>query len=167
MLDIWGSTVAGNGVLLRSNVCYFSGKLVNFERDEELTPQFKVCIALWIRIVLLLGQNRSSSFSEQYWTVLARHLVMTAIFFTLFVAMFSHRLYNAISGTDIFVLMELHVIALGGIGTWLFFCFALSKHNYVLCRNLLLSGRLGYSPLGGHSLQSATDEEKAPLNQSR
>jgi hypothetical protein len=136
--------------------CWIGGTPPWLEMGYFYGPMFLfslICIFLWVGIVIYLGRNQRS-FGDLYWSVLARHLIFTAIFFTLFVAMFSHRLYNAITGRDIFVLMELHVIVLAGIGTWLFLCFALSKHNYLLWRNMCRNGYTSLQDSSTRSVQS-------------
>lgn len=66
---------------------------------------------------------------------------MAAVFCALFMAMFIHRLYNAVTGQDDFVLIVMHVIALGGIGIWLFLVYGPSRHNLVLLQARLANRR--------------------------
>ncbi len=78
--------------------------------------------------------------------------------------MFTHRLFNAIAGTDTFVLIEvigvpslhvsdahharkLHIIALGGFGTWLFLVFGVTGKNAVILRQWIEARRRGYVQL--------------------
>ncbi len=94
-----------------------------------------MCLPIIHNLIIFRVQCGIRGKGQHFMPVLARHLVMAAVFFVLFTAMFTHRLYNAITGEDSFVLIVLHIIALGGIGVWLFLVFGLSRHNLVLLQS--------------------------------
>jgi hypothetical protein len=88
-------------------------------------------LVCWVKIIVTARAMRLDS-ATQFFAVLMRHIVMAGVFLGIFLAMFIHRLYNAISGKDSFGLMLAHIIALCGIGTWLFIIFCPSKNNLEL-----------------------------------
>jgi hypothetical protein len=119
----------------RGTWCWISGTPPWLEMLYFYGPMGIVSLlscVMWIRVMYEMRRGR-----KEYLVVLLRHLVMAAVFFIIFVAMFAHRLYNAISGVDNFVLIEMHIIALGGVGIWLFFIFGVSKHNLQIFRDYL------------------------------
>jgi hypothetical protein len=92
-----------------------------------------VAFGLWMRVLIEFRRNKA--FGSLYVKKLLRHVIMAVVIFTLFLAMFAHRLYNALSDSDSFALMELHTVALCGIGFWLFLVFGASAHHLQACRD--------------------------------
>jgi len=92
-------------------------------------------VVCWVKIVLSARAMRLDTVN-QFYAVLTRHLVMAAVFLLIFVAMFWHRVYNAVAKTDTYGLAMGHIVGLSLIGTTLFAIFCTSKNNVVLWADL-------------------------------
>ena len=124
--------------------CWIAGEPPSLEMAFFYGPMFvfAVIAALaWVRVVFRFRRNAES------FAALFRHVVFCAVFCVLFGVMFAHRLYNILSGKDFYTLEMLHLIALGGVGIWIFLIFFPSKSNLVLWRNCCCRSNKNYDEI--------------------
>jgi hypothetical protein len=108
--------------------CWIAGDPPLLEMAFFYGPMFvfAVIAALaWVRVMFRLRRSADS------FSALFRHVVFCAVFCVLFGVMFAHRLYNVLSGKDYYTLEMLHLIALGGVGLWIFLIFFPSKYEEI------------------------------------
>ncbi len=127
-------------VQFRDLWCWIAADPPYLELSFFYGPMFLFAVVasiLWIRIVWLLSRSNS----RDAFRALLRHLIFCGVFVVLFAIMFAHRLYNLLSGgKDYFALEVFHILALGGVGTWMFLIFGISSHNLSLWKRALKLG---------------------------
>ena len=72
-----------------------------------------VALILWVQVIIRAFRSNKIIHTESY---LIRHICMVVVYVVVFLVMFCHRLYMAITDSDSFVLILLHAICLSTIG---------------------------------------------------